>query len=188
MGCLALVEVTTFFYKKGFKVGREMLANLESDYIWKKEVEADELQPPEERFCGEPDAYIFKEDNVSFEFKVCGEMMDLVYNSNLEIEIEQIGVDEVFRDYLEDLEKCARAALDKIKHPEPPLLYNEKKDKIWEATTQDGKVEVIRTLHVFEVVYRHYGCSYTGEEDWDSTIKHLGPVELNDILNLIKKN
>lgn len=117
----ALVEVTATFYQKGDEINSPD----EDHVIWLKPLDENNLEdnprlakdnPPipegQQRAIwtvdDHPKDFVFVDDNIGFDLKIIGSSPEPGYLSNLEIEIEQLGMEEIFRNYVNYVEDFAK--------------------------------------------------------------------------------
>jgi hypothetical protein len=170
----ALVQVTVTYYKKGDEIDAP-----EDDHaLWLQCVEdtteenpkLKEPQPePAQANDGtiyervdKPLAYVFTEDNVAFDFEFIGASDCPDYSCNLAIEIEQVGMYDVFAEFVEDFKKAADAMREPPKNPSREW---------WDVKKQTNVVRLIAIVRV------GYWGGYEG--DCDINIDLDGFVSLN---------
>ncbi len=115
----AFVEVTATFYQKG----DETNARVDEHALWIKPAKDTIIENPlrPEEPVGSSDlahimayethgAHVLTDDNIGFDFSVMGTggFCDDHYSCNLDIELEQVGHEEVFGNYIEDFAKIAK--------------------------------------------------------------------------------
>ncbi len=113
---VCLVEVSAQFVEKGDKVHIDLIDEL----LWKSPPEYEKLPTPAKGQLSFIDLevienlIIFTSDNIGFGFQNIGQGTDEGHSSALSGTIDQIGLDEVFTDWLDILEKDTLNILTKI--------------------------------------------------------------------------
>lgn len=168
-----LIEISVRF----FKVGEPYWSDCLKDSLWKTEPQMLPIEQSSEKqdafwdqFQTQQDVY-FQADNCSFSFQSFGQGTSEDWTNPLDWTIDMIGLEEVFRDWLSDIEKLAISILGEA---------NKKAVNAFRPEPLSNCVNFVTAweYHGFQVPETSYGGG-----DWDEEWKLLGVVDLANIKN-----